>query len=532
MAQKTVDEFAAGAVAAPAGPARQNLTRLAALNTLASGLDYAARIVVGLLLNPLLLRYLGSTQYGIWQLLERSVGYLATADGRPLQALKWVVANKQHSSDDQAKRQDVGSAVIIWLLFLPVLMAAGLALVWFSAPLTKATGELIGAVQWTTALLILNFLLTSLVLLPDVVLRGMNLSYKRMGVRAGLVLLSGMLTALFLWAGGRLVSMAAAQLLITLLSAVVYWRIARRYVPWFGIARPTWAMVRSFFGYSAWLFATILTSRVVKMGDVIILGLVLIPDTVTTYVLTNYPITMAVSVTTLVTTSVLPGLGGLLGQAQYEKVKGVRAEMMAGTWLLATAVGAAILVWNRSFITLWVGAQYYAGSLATLLMVLSFIQLMLLRNDDNLIDISLNVRRKAVLSGISAVVIVALSLWFTNLWGIVGLCLGFLVGQAVMTVAYPYLVGKLLNLPLRTQIFSSGRPLLITIILLGLAYYLAANVVVANWFSLGLYTLVTLSIALAVGWFIGLPAAMRRRLWQRTQPLLRVVRQLATKAKG
>ena len=68
-----------------------NKTHIAVCNTIAALLDYITRIVVGFFVNPFLVSGLGSYLYGIWQVLNRLIGYTSAVSGRPTQALKWKI---------------------------------------------------------------------------------------------------------------------------------------------------------------------------------------------------------------------------------------------------------------------------------------------------------------------------------------------------------------------------------------------------------------------------------------------------------
>ena len=74
-----------------------NLTRKAYLNVVASLLEFAARIVVSFVVIPLLVRGLGDFGYGVWQVLQRLIGYADPAGGHAAQTLKWTIANRQSS---------------------------------------------------------------------------------------------------------------------------------------------------------------------------------------------------------------------------------------------------------------------------------------------------------------------------------------------------------------------------------------------------------------------------------------------------
>ena len=86
----------------------------------------------GSLVSPVLVSRLGDVVYGVYQTLGRLVGYATPAGGRPSQALKWTIARHQHSTEYDEKRLQVGSALAVWLVFLPAAgpggRAAGLVL--------------------------------------------------------------------------------------------------------------------------------------------------------------------------------------------------------------------------------------------------------------------------------------------------------------------------------------------------------------------------------------------------------------------
>src|SRR5918997_242269 len=147
-------------------PAR-GLTQRAYLNAFAAMLDHVVKGGVMAVVTPILVAGLGSSLYGVWQIVSRLVTYMQAADGRPTQALKWVIAHSQASDDTEAKRRHVGSALGVWLLFLPVMILMSALLVWAAPLLAQVPAEMHGAVRVTCVLLAVNFLLGQLVLLPD-----------------------------------------------------------------------------------------------------------------------------------------------------------------------------------------------------------------------------------------------------------------------------------------------------------------------------------------------------------------------------
>ena len=74
---------------------KENLKQRAYLNTLSSLLDYIANRLTGLFVNPFIVGGLGSSLFGIWQMLGQLTGYINITDTRASQVLKWTVAQKK-----------------------------------------------------------------------------------------------------------------------------------------------------------------------------------------------------------------------------------------------------------------------------------------------------------------------------------------------------------------------------------------------------------------------------------------------------
>ena len=166
--------------AAPPRPPR-SLTRRASLNAVASLLDYFVKAAVGLVVTPVLVHGLGRSLFGIWEMLSQLTNYLSPADGRPSEALRLLTAQRQSSPDHAAKRRAVGAALVVWALMLPLIAVLGAVIsLWVAPALTRTGPELRGTVQLTTALLAITFLMAGLGDVPESVLSGMNLGYRRM----------------------------------------------------------------------------------------------------------------------------------------------------------------------------------------------------------------------------------------------------------------------------------------------------------------------------------------------------------------
>ncbi|MGH7508900.1 MAG: lipopolysaccharide biosynthesis protein [Gemmatimonadales bacterium] len=486
----------------------RTLTGRASLNVVQSLLDYSVKLGVGLVIVPILVTGLGRTLFGVWEMLGRLVGYIESADGRSTQALRLVIANQQSSDDHSAKRRWIGSALAVWVCFLPLWATAGALLIWLTPTVTSVPEEFHAPVRVACALMMGAVLLAGLGSLPESVLRGMNLGYKRMGLQAGLSLVGGALLATAIYAGGGLVGVAGAGLVLAALTGLCFLVLVRRQVPWFGAERPRLAEVGSMLGMSVWLALGDVVSKLLA-SDVLVLGMVSSATAVTTYVLTGYAARLALNLHSLSAEAVMPGLAGVIGDRSFERATLLRRELLAVTALFVTAVGSAILLCNRSFVHLWVGAENYAGAWTNLLIVLIAVQSAFIRCDAYLIDSALQPGRRVRVGIAAGILTLVLSVGLTHLAGMVGLCIGILAGRATQSIGYPLLVRQCLNRSPGLSLAWLLRPLLVMSLLFAGAAYWGENLLVGHWLSWAALVAVTLILAFAIALGLGLPRSLR-----------------------
>lgn len=503
------------ALPAPAVP----LTRRASLTVAAFVLDFGVKTGVSLLVTPLLVDRLGAALFGVWEMLQRLGGYAAAVGGRPADALRLVVANRQGAADG-AHRRALGAALVVWLIFLPIAVAAAAVMVWLTPLLAGATPAFEGPVRLAAALTLAGVLLAGLATVPESALQGMNLGYKRMELQAALNIVGGVFTAGAVYAGLGLVGVAGAQIAVAVVTGLCFWALARTYVHWFGAARPERGDVRHVLGLSAWLSGGDAISKLLLASDVLILGALVSPTAVTTYVLTAYAPRAAVSIHGSAVSAAMPGLGGLIGDRQLERARLVRGELMALTWLFVTAVGTTLLLWNRSFVSLWVGAASYTGPQVELLIVLIAVQTAFIRADAYIIDAALQSWLRVLISAAAATVTVTLAVVLTRAFGLVGLCAGVLAGRTLQSVAYPVLARRCVGgegppLPL-----GFARALVVTVALFGAALALGERLVAPGWLEWAAGVGGTLVVAGSAAFAMGLSRDAQRAVLRRATEVL------------
>ncbi|MBK8616103.1 MAG: oligosaccharide flippase family protein [Anaerolineales bacterium] len=508
----------------------KGLTKKAYLNALTVILEYAAGLIVGFLITPLMVAGLGNYLFGMWQILNRLIGYVAPVSGRPGFALKATLANQQASTDYDQKRRYVGSTLVIWLLFLPLLIGVGGTVSWYVPYWVRATTDNVWVIRAVAGLLVLNTIVGALSSVPQVTLQGENLGYKRMGMSVILVFAGGSFTWLALYFKTGIIGVAFAAVALTCVTGLFYLWVVKSHAPWFGITKPRIADTRQMLGLSWWFMGWNVVTTLLLASDVVVLGLLNSVESVTNYSLTKYVPETLIGVIVIVIFGITPGLGGIIGTGDYQRAARLREEINSSIWLVATTLGASILIWNRVFINLWVGADHYSGSIPNLLVVVAAMQLALIRSDGTIIDLTLHLGQKVLLGLLSVVIsIVAASILIGYFkLSIVGLCLGIISGRLIISFCYPMLITRFLGVvqPLKNMLRPAGVTIMLFSTSVGLDMFFsdAIKSEVAGWFSFVLFAGVTGFFMLWISFYAGLSGDQRRIILRRVKAVLATFR--------
>jgi O-antigen/teichoic acid export membrane protein len=399
--------------------------------------------LVGFAVNPLLLGALGPLLFGVWKSLQRYLDFATVADGRASQALKWIVASRTTLSDLE-RRRDVGAAIIVWFRWLPAatLVAAGVTA---AVPLLiRGLPDDVRTVAYTTAaILAANTVLAGLLSVPDSVLTGVNQAYKSYLVTTLAFVVSNGAMIVAAFSGWPLWSLAAIALVAAVANAALTLLVAKRAVRWWGVSRPTAPDLRRVFGYSAWTLGGVVVDKLFFASELIVISVMVGAVAVTQYTFTTYVMQFVVSIALVTASGFTPMLGSQLGASELsaaaERAKSVR-HLVVGVAALGCS---AVLAFNGTFVTMWVGADQYLGTTINALLVLCGLQFALVRVDGQVLDVTMRIAPKVLVGLISSA------------GGIVAGCIGFalthnlavalvavIVLRLASNVAYPVLVAR------------------------------------------------------------------------------------------
>lgn len=496
--------------ARPPKKGKENLKQRAYLNSLSSMIDYAGTQITGFIINPFIVSGLGSMMYGVWQMLGQMTGYAKMADTRATQVLKWSIAGKRSIATEEEFKSDVTTAMIVTAISLPFSLLIGGVISWYAPVITRANPEYFSLIRITCALLILCLSISKFFDLFEAVLGGMNLGYKRMGFRAGIVVVGGALKVLVIVKGYGLVGLSLVQILVSIITGVTFYSIVKKQVPWFGFGKTSWSKVKSFGKLSGWYMAFTTLKIIMLSTDKVILGYLAGPIYASKYAITMFTSTAVQGAVVTIITGVTPGLSSLYGKQDYAKVRQARLLIMTLSWLLCASIGATILLLNKSFVNLWMSKHdLYAGNIENLLILLVAIQVIFFQIDSYIINATLNMPRKVFYSTLAAIATLTLSFLLVGEFKVIGLCVSMLVGRLFYTFGFPALLKQ--QMGDRYQVFSSDllRPVVACVALFAAATTLGYFIDIRNWIMLLAAGAVALAVSGFLYWTVGIASEQR-----------------------
>ena len=229
-------------------------------------------------------------------------------------------------------------------------------------------------------------------------------------------------------------------------------------------------------------------SKFLITGEILIIGYLIGPDEVSNYSFSYYACAIGVAISSIVTGSITPGLGKLVGEKNYYKSTEIVKLMREMTLGIGVFLGIIILLFNKSFVSIWVGKELFVGDFNNLLIVILMLQLITIRNEAFIIDLSLKIRKKVTL-GVTSVIfsfLAALILITIFSHQIKYILLGIFFGRIMLNFIYPKMVNKLID---NSEFNYSYNLILKVIIIFVLAFLLGQKIELENWLELILFSL-------------------------------------------
>ncbi len=491
---------------------KENLRLSAVLNAFTGSIDFATKLLVSFFVTPITVAFLGPIYFGAWQVLGQLNQYMATADLRAATSIKYLISRDRSVKSEEELREGVSAGFYSFFLMFPIYIIFGSLIVWYAPELTGVPTEYIKNIRIAAIVLVTTFVVSQFFFLYESMLEGMNLAFKRLGMRAVVTIIGGGATVGVLYLGYGVLGISLVQLLIVILNGVLFYFTVKRNIPWFYLVRVDRSRIIAFVKLSVLYLLLKMSDLLCYSIDLILMGYFLGPKIVSMYAITKYLTIGVFGVIRVFGNGASMGIAKFIGEKNYSKLLEARSQIISFQLIVMILGGAVVCLFNQSFVNLWSQSQYYLGGNETLLTVLISSITILINIDSSIINATMNLKRKILITFLSSLISIGMAFVLTPIYGTIGLLSSILLGLLFLSVSTTFLL-KLLTFEVKVfyNVFFS-RTSLIGLSILFLLTKLSQEFIIKSWGLLGL-AVVALSILVSIiVWMLGCNKFQRKVL--------------------
>lgn len=338
--------------------------RFLARNVVLTYAVYAASILSGLVLTPIILREIGATAYGLWAFAGALAAFLGLLDLGVAPSIVRFAAEQRGRGAEEETSELASTGLAVYLAVALLTSAVGAVLVVLFPRLIDIPQEsLLWPARIAAALAIAGFV----VRFPIGLFHNLLMAHQRFDVVNVASLLSTALYAALVLAVltqlQGLVTLALIALAATLARLVLPLAWVRRELPGLRLRRRlvSPARVRQLATFSSHNFLLHVSGKVVFTADVIVVGVLLGPRAAAIYAIPAKLFALAYGIGIAGTNLLFPVYAELEGAEQPVRQRRYLLAGIRGGMAVVLLVGVPLIVLPEPFLRAWLGAQFGEG---------------------------------------------------------------------------------------------------------------------------------------------------------------------------
>jgi hypothetical protein len=198
--------------------------------------------------------------------------------------------------------------------------------------------------------------------------------------------------------------------------------------------------------FSGWILAWSFIEKLLLSTELVLISIFMGAIVVSRYVFTSYVTQFALAICMMTVSAVVPRIGASIGAGEVLTAAQVAGSTRRLVFGLSTLAGSAILLFNGWFVAAWGGPGQFLGPETNALMVVSFLQLAIIRADAQMLDAGLNVRAKVYVTGLGAAAsLVIPGLVLARTGNLNDMLVALVLCRLLMSIVVPRLLTRLLG---------------------------------------------------------------------------------------
>lgn len=407
--------------------------------------------LIGLAVTPIVLSYLGPSEYGIWIVIGSLLGYMGLMDLGVTGATTVLASQKNN-----AKEEDKINIIINNSFFVQVVLAVILLVIGFIAAYFFPSYINLGSYPKDNAILVfLIAVLAYSIGLPSKSLKGIIRARQHISLVAFLefsvFLTTTALTILLLNYQMGLFALPLGTIIVRFLSFPIFIYFTKKSYPllkW-DLTLVQKTHIKSIMGVSIYWFIGMIAAMVIYSTDVLLIGMFLSTALVTSYALNHRLAEVTRDFLFSFYFTMMPALGQLLGKGEKSKVKLLYLKTQGVILCLAITLATGIFLFNEKFVSFWVGNELYFGETLTLIFSLILLCSIVFQSSSVVLNAGLYVNFVTKVRFFEAILNILISLILIKDYGLEGLAMATLLASLLTSFwVIPYKTIKYLNISL------------------------------------------------------------------------------------
>lgn len=474
--------------------------------------------LIGLGVTPIILSYLNKTEYGIWVIIGSLLGYMGLMNFGITGATTAIVAKSNTLQEAYRINTIVNNAVVLECIVGVLIIAVGLLFSGFF-PHIFNMGDYSSKDAW---LVFVMAIIGYGISFPPKTLKGLIRARQMIALSVwlefGLFIITTSLNLYLLYLGFGLLALPIGTIVTRLLAYPVYIIFAKRAYPAlrFDVSVVSWSEMKGIFSISAFWFIGMIAAMVIYSTDTILIGMFMSPAIVTIYALTFRLSEVLREFIYSINFTLMPAIGQIMGSGDLEKARNVYLRSQPIILSLAVAGAVFIVLFNGTFVKLWVGEEYYGGTVLSLLFGAILFVNVVFHASSLVISADLKVKEVTYIRIVEALINIVLSVLLIRVYGITGVAAATLVA-AIFTSFWlvPYITIKHLKISFRSWLRQIGMRIGMMFAICLVLFFICSEI-----FSLQGFGIVGAVSVYAIGsvftiWYIIFDQQTRRVLYAR-----------------
>ena len=426
-------------------------------NVTSDVLLFSISLVVGVLITPFTVRFLGRAAFGLWATIRSIIDYIGLLDAGLSNAVPRFVAHYRAKKDWAGVKAVIATSFITYSLINALILGAVIVLSSHLPRFIKMDD--LPTKEGAIAFVIAGFILiTRLFTNP---LRGTIFGYERLYVVNGVTIIAilsqALLTVLILMAGLGVIGVALASLIATLLMGNLLLIYVRKAMPVFNLDFRHFrlSVLRELIEYSSVLLLIVLSMRLILSTNNIVIGHFVGVSSVASYAIAFQVIEMARQVILRVGRALIPVYSRHYALGERGSLQRIFLEISSVSLAVGIIITLLLFFFGEYLIKLWVGEGNFVGR-ATFWLLCPFVLIQSAVVPSQVLLLSIRRHRYvALLRGLEGVLNLLLTILFVERWKVFGVALGTLL-SAVSTTLWGLPLATIRELKMPIAVYLRG----------------------------------------------------------------------------